>query len=203
MRISDGAKKLGFQILRSNDGDPWSVRDVFTTENGSWEVGETGSIYEPPAWARFDYLWPIFDNAGADHHLLIHAVDKNGNPLEKTFEVSNGNFSQLLHTGDKQSLWIDFPLYDSVKPGILSDWLHNPTDSQTKFRGGGLPWNRHVSLFVVWEFDPTRDPEPNPDPDPEPEPGWGLRYVTLTGNTVIRISNPDHHKMIIRYNADE
>lgn len=153
------------------------LKNMFTTLNGSWEVGSQGnSVYAIPGWARNIYLRPwgaddYFDDAGADHHILVRVEDADGKVLKRSikFATSDGQNSMVRNTGEKRSGWTNLPVYNSFSPerGENGGWevSVNATMPSETVVCGGLPGNLHVSTFLVFRYqDLTWNDPPPPDP---------------------------------------
>lgn len=201
-RISDGAERLGIDLTDAplNVG-AFRVKDIFTTKDGSWEPGGR-SDYSIPGWAREAYLLPYghpeyFDDAGADHHILVRVEDEDGDIVQTgvAYNTDDG-FAEAHDTGKKDSGWVNLPIYNSANPGDYSPWTHGPSGSGVFVRGGALPHNQHVSLFVVWTYDPDAV-----DPDP-PDPSDGDEVtVHINRPTTVVFKNPEQHPVRVLLNG--
>ena len=179
-RISIGANKMGLSHSIAKGG-LWRLKILFTTKDGSWETSD--DPYSVPQWARDKYLSHSFDDAGGDHHLFVRFEDKNGKPLPEIalFRTPYAKETALRDTNNKGSLWQNIPIYggSNFAPdrGEIGPWTWGPAgEKETYVRGGGLPFNRHVSTFAVFERydevlpEPVPAPVPAPVPEPAPQP---------------------------------
>lgn len=178
MRISNWARQFGVQVTPvdavsqpPNGAKVWRVKDIFTTRDGSWDVSnQPGSIEQ---WARDEYLWREFDDAGADHHLFGHA---DGISIRFWTWTDNGN--QTTQQAKLQSGWANIPLYASSsfvpERGERGPWAWQPNVPYADVvTGGGLPARQHVSWFVVWRAETynggiVTEPEKPTEPPVEP-----------------------------------
>jgi hypothetical protein len=165
------------------------IKDVFTTLNGSWEnMGDELGTVE--AWARDAYLKPFhapdyFDDAGADHHLFSAVIGLDGQFLRNfPMRYWSDGFAMLgdpeyqnyaYHLTKERSGWANLVMLSgsSYAPnrGESGPWCWTPAEGAGEVMcGGGMPWNHHISTFVVWQMIP-RPQEPEPTPDPLPQPG--------------------------------
>jgi hypothetical protein len=162
------------------------IKDVFTTLNGSWEnMGDELGTVE--AWARDAYLKPFhapdyFDDAGADHHLFSAVIGLDGQ-FVRNFPMRywSDGFAMLgdpeyqsyaYHLTKERSGWANLVMLSgsSYAPnrGESGPWCWTPAESAGEVMcGGGMPWNHHISTFVVWQMVP-RPQEPTPEPTPQP-----------------------------------
>ncbi len=148
------------------------VKDIFMTANGSWEmdgVDENGNTV--PQWARNSYLTREFLEAGADHHLFGAVIGLDGK-LSHSARIGfwSDGFARL---GDPdydgyvfvptkpESGWANLPIAggSSFAPdrGERGPWCWAPAGASEVVCGGGLPLNRHISTFVVWQAVPRAE----------------------------------------------
>jgi hypothetical protein len=183
IRISEGAKKLGVKVHSMTPQDEWvyEVKDIWTTQDGSWEV--SSKPYSVPQWARDNYLRspsdPLYeDSFGADHNFFAMALDENGKPIQdQSFlfwsdgpdKVKDPNYTNFVkRTPDRASGWVDIPIFNSFVPerGETGAWSVIPISGKFEYiTGAGLPANLHVSTFVVFQRV-KRGTNPVPTPDP-------------------------------------
>lgn len=177
-RLSQGAEFSNLSIAPAEKVRPhyFIVKDIFTTADGSWEVG--GNVFSIPRWARDAYLRPVgatdyFDDAGASTHLFARVENARGEPLNMDILlVSSGGLSMRFNTfsDGKRSGWCNMfmnrdsaynPHAGEVGPWSMSvDVLNSDT-----VKGLGLPFRWHVSTFVVFQriaFDDTDKPPVDP-----------------------------------------
>ena len=151
------------------------IKDVFTTRDGSWEPSDLpGSI---PQWARDDYLAREFNNAGGDHHLFAAVIGLDGQFMQckGIFFWSDGlrklgypNYSGYVpRETDPSSGWGDIPVFAGYFPdqGQSGPWCWTTVGPADVMGGGGLPYNLHVSWFVVWQAMRRSDYENGGDGD--------------------------------------
>ncbi len=174
-RKSAGAEHMNLAI-RSLDERPdapggeivYFVKDIFTTQDGSWEPSD--KQYTIEQWARDAYLKPFgapdyFDDAGADHHLFAAVIGLDGQLMKlKDIQFWSDGFDKLgdpsyngyvfRQTKDKSG-WINIPIEggSSFVPerGEMGPWCWVPTGAAEVVCGGGMPAKQHVSTFVVWQ----------------------------------------------------
>lgn len=137
------------------------IKDVFTTRDGSWEPSDVpGSI---PQWARDDYLSADFHQAGGDHNLFAAVIGLDGKFMQQkgVFYWSDGleQLANPQYTGyvtretDPTSGWSDIPVFAGYFPdqGQQGPWCWSTVGPADVMCGGGLPYNLHISWFVVWQ----------------------------------------------------
>lgn len=119
----------------------WPIA-IWITVDGQWD--------QVPQWARA-YLVD-FPEAGGDHHVFGRCLDAGSGVLgDKSFMLSwpDGADSRT----PEASGWANIPIFGGA---------YYPDQGQTgpyswealnglPVRGIGLPYNRHVSIFVVWK----------------------------------------------------
>ena len=148
------------------------LAEMFTTKDGSWELKSFGA-YTIPRWARDAYLKPwgapdYFDAAGGDHHIFVRVVDEDGNVLKRNiiYRTSDGQHTMIEDTGAKASGWTNLPIYNSFSTlkGENGGWEVSVNQSMAGevFVGGGLPYNEHVSTFLVFQRRSIAPPPPPP-----------------------------------------
>ena len=138
------------------------LRDLWPQVNGSADTW--------PQWARDDYLkqWgdPCSnDSAGGETHLfaVVTGVEEQCGVLHnKLFIAWTDGFAKLgdpNYNGYVQARsgaphgWVNW--FDSNRyfpdQGQRGPWCWCPVGAADVVDGGGLPYNRHVSWFAVWE----------------------------------------------------
>lgn len=171
MRISAGAKALGVRVEPLASGAPqYRVKDVFTTYNGSWVVGEQPAPYGIEQWAKDTYDVASFDDSGAAHHLFAMVLDRHGNHIGNhiiyyaTPGYAGNDTTEITkpHSGwANNALWPSSSF--SPARGERGIWQWGPSDAEI-VTGGGLPNRHHVSTFAVWqEADGAVVPPPDGD----------------------------------------
>lgn len=138
------------------------LRDLWPQMNGSAESW--------PQWARDDYLKPQGDpcgndSAGGETHLFAvttGTAEQCGVSHGKLYIAWTDGFSKLgdpsyagydQETATRTHGWVNW--FDSN--GYFPDreqrgpWCWCPVGPADVVDGGGLPYNRHVSWFAVWE----------------------------------------------------
>lgn len=139
------------------------IKDIFTTVNGSWEPSDQpGSI---DAWA-LDYLHlpRPFDDAGGDHHLYGAVLGFDGSRADIDIrywsdgflKLGDPNYINYTTVRTQPSGWANLPIFgpgSSFVPerGEAGPWCWCPLGASEVMCGGGLPANRHISTFVVWQ----------------------------------------------------
>lgn len=152
-----------------------------------------GPLFGIDQWARDAYLFPPNDprynsDGGADHNIQVCVQDANGARLAGAGVVFTSNgVSALQPPGPEEVLrntethgWANIPIFAPASyPPALGPW------SATKLSdlgaadivtGMGLPWNWHVSTFIVYQAIRWADLVPV---DPDPLPTDPLILVTL------------------------
>lgn len=159
------------------------VKDIFTTRDGSWEATDLPGGC--PQWARDAYLKPwgapdYFDDAGADHNLFALVLDVDGNPIKgKGIIFWSDGFDKLgdsayedytMRETKQGSGWANIPVFNHYAPDLdeVGAWCWAPFGPAEVVQGGGLPWNRHISTFAVWQAVP-RDQLEGPEEPETPE----------------------------------
>lgn len=177
----DGAKvgtwvddmRIGIKRIAERPDNPqgevvYEIAQIFTTCAGSWEPSENfGSVDQ---WARDAWLRPLgapdfFDDAGADHHLFAAIIGLDGK-LMREYDIlfwSDG-FAQLgkpeyqgyVHRATKaHSGWANIPMSPGAnfypESGQQGPWCWAPAGASEVIVGGGMPANRHISIFCVWK----------------------------------------------------
>ena len=170
--------------------------------NEMTEKALAGGLFGIDQWARDAYLFPPSDprynsDGGADHNIQVCVQNEDGARLAGAGVVFSSDgaatlqppaaFVVLRNTGPHG--WTNIPIFGNDEEGngstsyppALGPW------SATKLSdlgaadivtGMGLPWNWHVSTFIVYQATRWADLVPG-DPDPDPAPGDPLILVTL------------------------
>ena len=170
-RLHETFERLKLEILPMSSPTPaagqmvYVLKDFFTTELGSWEVGQNWE-FGLPQWARDAYLKPYgdehyFDDAGGDHHLFGAVLDEYGHlmpGLSFTFAWPDG---ESVREVKQHSCWANEAIYSKYNPdagerGSWSWWPNPSASSGTAgyvegIGGASLPFGRHVSFFAVWQ----------------------------------------------------
>lgn len=164
---------------------------VARTEESGKVLG--GPLFGIDQWARDAYLFPPSDprynsDGGADHNIQVCVQNQDGTRLPGAGVVFTSNgVSALQPPGGNEVLrntephgWANIPIFAPASyPPALGPW------SATKLSdlgaadivtGMGLPWNWHVSTFIVYQATRWADLVPG---DPDPTPGDPLIPVTL------------------------
>jgi hypothetical protein len=150
-------------VTPSNHQDVvYVVKDVFTTQDGDWDVGEKPPPYGIMQWARNAYLKPwnapdVFDDAGGATHLFGAVMGLDGQ-LMRNHVIrwwTKDNRHQFQMTTKAHSGWANlFMTADSTfwpQDGQSGPWCWAPEGAIEGVFGGGLPNQWHVSTFVVWQ----------------------------------------------------
>lgn len=179
--ISDWATRFKLSVVRCEDRPDqptgeivYRVKDIFTTRDGSWDpTDKPGSV---TAWARECYLRPLgapdyFDDAGGDHHLFARTLDIDGKPIKQEGlvrcwsdglqKLGDGNYNgYVCMTPKEKSGWANVVMFNHYNPDRdeCGPWCWCPDGAADVVVGGGMPFNWHVSFFVVWQAERS-DPE--------------------------------------------
>lgn len=161
---------------RWQGGPVYRVKDIFSTRNGSWETStDFGGIDQ---WAK-DAHWSgaKFDGAGGDHNFFILALDEAGQPIPgKGLLFWQGAMTADFTPSDPRTAKHDgsenIPVFGSYAPDRdeHGSWSGAVLGKSDVLMGVGMPWNHHVSTFLVLQAvadsqPPPRPPEPLPDAD--------------------------------------
>lgn len=143
----------------------WQVADIFTTLNGSWEPSPEDQ-FAIDQWARDDYLYPPTDprynqQGGGDHHIQVCVVGLGGERLSGAGVLFTSDGVQHLQPPDDPSLitqrntessgWCNIPIFSTSHPPALGPWSAAKFGMADIVTGMGLPWNWHVSTFIVYK----------------------------------------------------
>lgn len=192
MRISPWILKFNATIVPANvqPGQMYlRVEDFFTTRDSSWEPSNTeGSVTD---WARERYLKPFgspeyFDDAGGDHNLFGGIYNLSTGKMDKNVDIHfytwTDNANHVTFRVKERSGWANSLIFNSFNPdmdgdpntGVRGAWAWRPVTDlpYEEVRGGGLPFNWHVSWFATWVVDVA--PGGNPEDDDLKETVDGL-----------------------------
>lgn len=185
-RVSTEAVKFNIAIAPATvaAGQPvYRVRDIFTTRDGSWEPsGVPGAI---PQWARDAYLRPwgapdYFDDGGGDHHMFGAIVDATTNRTIKPAAIHywtwTDNANHVTMPVKDKSGWANVLMFNIFYPDLDADpntgargaWAWTPAVdgiAADVVKGGGMPFDWHVSFFITWELTTGVGEPPPPPPD--------------------------------------
>ena len=145
----------------------WQVVDIFTTFNGSWEPSPADQ-FSIDQWARDDYLFPpthpnFNTSGGGDHHIQVCVTGLTDERLvgAGVLFTSDGvqhlqpviNPALITQRNTESSGWCNIPIFSSSNPPVLGPWsvAKFSTGTADIVTGIGLPWNWHVSTFVVYK----------------------------------------------------
>ncbi len=156
-RFSEGATYMGLTVEPPSGSIRYRLKDIFTTLNGSWEVGDQPKPYAIEQWARDAYLSNDFDDAGADHHLFAHILDRNGNTVGNRlilYDTPDHEGNRTMQQTKSHSGWANIVLSPdasfSPENNERGVWAWGPPGGEIVM-GGGLPNRHHVSTFAVWQ----------------------------------------------------
>lgn len=185
-RLSQGAEFAKVQVQTMDAPAGWGrrlvVKDIFTTFDGSWEVG--GNIFSLPRWARDAYLRPLgapdyFEDAGGATHIFARVEDEQGRPVATEIRFwTNARLEIYEQTGKKKSGWANlFMNRDSAydPEHERGAWSVVPAVPFAEAVAGvGLPYRWHVSTFIVWQWQPAKvEPMEPPVVTPGVDGDWG------------------------------
>lgn len=161
----------------------WQVVDIFTTFNGSWEPNPADQ-FAVDQWARDDYLFPpehpsFNTGGGGDHHIQVCVTGLDGERLSGAGVLFTSDGVEHLQPADDPSLitqrntessgWCNIPIFANSNPPAPGPWSVAKFGIADIVTGMGLPWNWHVSTFVVYkaalwgEIAPVEPPTGEPD----------------------------------------
>lgn len=122
----------------------YHVVALWTTLNGSWD--------SVPACAR---QWQR-DTLGGDHHIYMRVETRAGDPVATTYVVDWPPYDDSVAAVRQAEPdgWANVPIAGQnwnplAGPGPYLAWVFNGD----RVYGMGLPYNRHVSYFIVWRAD--------------------------------------------------
>jgi hypothetical protein len=183
-RISTWALRFNYtiQVATAQPTQPvYRLFDLFTTRDGSWEPNNKEGSLE--LWARETYLKPwghpdYFDDAGADHHLFGGIYDPSSKSMVKTAKILyytwTDNQNHTVQPVKSKSGWANIVIFNSFNPdlddnpqtGERGAWAWRPDMGVPAdvVRGGGMPFNFHVSTFATWVLEEGTVIPPDEDP---------------------------------------
>lgn len=157
-QLSPAFQRLNLAIdrLKENYVPRFVVKEVWTTQDGSWDVSE--KPYSVTQWARDRYLHapdhPAYiENGGAATHILAAALDLNGRLIQGqefcvswpgsdvTIAAKSGGFADFKMGASYSPEDEQAGAYEVEVKGVLSERLC----------GLALPDNHHISVFVVFQ----------------------------------------------------
>ena len=151
----------------------WRIMDVFTTDEGSWELSDKfGSV---DAWARTDYhQGRDFDGSGGSHHFFIKRLDAAGNVMPGAgllWSLAGEPWIMRPAKNDgSENLPLENCQYDP-SAGAHGVWRGTVVAPADVLNGVGLPllrgYTQHTSTYVVFKAFPRTVVMP---PTPEVEP---------------------------------
>lgn len=196
IRMSTGARSMRLVVEEAKTGGDLFLKEVFTTQDGKWDVGK--DLFGIEQWARDAYLRPMsapdyFNEGGAAHNLFARVLDEQGRvlPTDVLFwsETENGKpkNAEVRGTGEGFSGWANTQIWSSFNPdrNERGPWRFAPKGAAHIVAGAGLPYNWHVSTFAVWQRGTPVTPT-EPPPPTEPAPAIQDIFVTQPG-TILRI----------------
>lgn len=157
-----------------------AIREVQTSKAERREENEAvlaGPIFGIDQWARDSYLFPTSDpkynsNGGADHNIQVCVQDENGERVAGAGVVFTSNgIAGLQPPGvdavlrdTEQHGWCNIPIFSPPSlPPALGPWSTSKLSglgAADIVTGMGLPWNWHVSTFIVYQATKWSDLQP-------------------------------------------
>lgn len=173
------AAKITFPIL---GGKKYTLYALFTTIDGHWYTED--NRFSIPEWAISMYGRASFQERGGAQHIFVRVEKKDGTAVPTTVVFRNADNSYSLNTGDKPSGWQNLPIYDGYNPdtGGHGGWSVYVDGADLGVTGIGLPFNFHISTFIVFQVadeDTTTEPV---DTDPV------VQDLVITVPTILRIT---------------
>lgn len=161
-------KRQDFDIAKMRaDTVIYQFVDGFTSLKGNWD--NQGSVWDVPAWARKDYLFPPdhplnLPSGGGDHNIFVRVDRGRESPVKGRgiLWTSDGPENLQPPKSGKVTLrdadtngWNDLPIYgpdSSFVPerGETGPWSVSCMPFSDIVTGMGLPANEHVSWFLVF-----------------------------------------------------
>ena len=201
-RMLPGSLVWQVKDVFTTHGGSWEVEARATIEamqaskmprNEMTEKALAGGLFGIDQWARDAYLFPPNDprynsDGGADHNIQVCVQGVDGARLAGAGVVFTSNgVSALQPPGEGEVLrntephgWANIPIFAPASyPPALGPWSATKlSDLGTAdiVTGMGLPWNWHVSTFIVYQAVRWSDLVPG---EPDPAPGDPLILVTL------------------------
>jgi len=145
-------EEMGLAIKPVREGTTrYAIRDVFTTVNGSWELG--AEKFSIPRWAVDDYGAGSFVERGAAHALFGAVLTADGGFRPMTpFLVGWPGESVLRVTA--QSGWAHENMYEGASYNPQTSrgvyWMRPNMVGAETLINVGRPYGRRVSVFCVW-----------------------------------------------------
>ncbi|MCB1713412.1 MAG: hypothetical protein KDH96_13375, partial [Candidatus Riesia sp.] len=142
-------------VITVNQGTHWKVKDMFTNQDGSWDVSDKPFSIDHSF--RDKYLKPVNDKeyiSTGDHSITVVTVDKDGNrlgniPIE--FK-SNGNPPIIVNRNTKEgSGYENLILYSGQNMSEEKEGPWTTTVGDASVSGLGLYQNWHISIVIVFE----------------------------------------------------
>ncbi len=205
----------------------WQVADIFTTFSGSWEPSPEDQ-FAIDQWARDDYLYPPTDprynqQGGGDHHIQVCVVGLGGERLSGAGVLFTSDGAQHLQPPDDPSLitqrntessgWCNITIFSTSHPPALGPWSAAKFGMADIVTGMGLPWNWHVSTFIVykaalWGDLMPVDPPVTGEPDIEFAKAVALELATKfiamrTDNDGVRYEYMQPDEVVLRATETE
>lgn len=156
----------------------WEAVDIFTTQNGSWDVND-GDRFGIDQWARDAYLYPpehplYYQGGGGERHIHVLVLGPTGERIDRAGVAFASDGPQWLQppvdpdhiTVQNTHLgWTDLPMSDSSTshPPAPGPWwtVKLSAVSASDLVGNiGLPWNWHVATFLVFKATRWGDLQP-------------------------------------------
>ncbi|MFN8493148.1 MAG: hypothetical protein U0350_36430 [Caldilineaceae bacterium] len=165
MLQSAGASRLKLVLPVQAGAARYALHAIFTTSNGQWYPSDNPFSIEQ--WAIDQWGKASFMERGAATHILVRVENQDGTAAPATVFFRNGDSSFSLGTANKPSGWQNMPIYDSYNPGNgeHGGWAVFLDGADLGVKGIGLPYNWHVSTFIVFRALVTPQPPPDPQPD--------------------------------------
>ena len=148
MRISQGAKDMNIEIL-DVPGSEYHVKDVWTTRDGEWYT--SGKEFSIPQWAIDEYHTP--GELGGATNMFVTVLNEDGFiDYTKVIEYKNTTVYDKREIQERDG-FANIPVFNSFRPdlGQNGGWQTGIEGVGYGTKGGGLPYNYHVSLFVVYQ----------------------------------------------------
>lgn len=165
------------------------------------EAALAGPLFGIDQWARSKYLFPPNDprynsDGGADHNIQVCVQEENGERVAGAGVVFTsdgvGNLQppapSVVLRNTEQHGWCNIPIFAPASyPPALGPWSTTKLSdlgASDIITGIGLPWNWHVSTFVVYQAIRWSDLQPS--------------YATLE----IALQSEAQRNQLIRFNPD-
>lgn len=181
----------------------WQVVDIFTTFNGSWEPNPADQ-FAIDQWARDAYLFPSghpYNNTsgGGDHHIQVCVTGLTDERLLGAGVLFTSDGVQHLQPADDPALvtqrntessgWCNIPIFANSNPPTPGPWsvAKFSTGTADIVTGMGLPWNWHVSTFIVYKAALWGEVAPV-EPPVEPPIGPGVPDIEFAKAVALSLS---------------